>query len=212
MKKVLVSQRYIAKAFAPYFAKKVVPAVSRSMKREIVHAEAEIIERFLTHAITEEIQSGPYGTNTSGLLNGYGNLYSFLGFEAGTDPVKSVVSFLSKSIKAITVSPSRNSLAVKITIVMPSRRDWKYLEQLPWISKGWIEAIERGISGLGAYLHDSDDGFEASRSETGLEVRKNISSRYLQGQSYLTDIVQDVTRKLVLSIRSNLIQSVSKLK
>ena len=48
--------------------------------------QERLIKNFKADKITIELKSGPTGSNTSGILGGYGNLFSFIGFSAGTDP------------------------------------------------------------------------------------------------------------------------------
>ena len=39
----------------------------------------QLIQEFLNHPITQEIKAGPNASNSSGTLNGKGNLFSFIG-------------------------------------------------------------------------------------------------------------------------------------
>ena len=48
--------------------------------------QERLVKNFLTNKITIELKAGPTASNTSGILGGYGNLFSFIGFDAGTDP------------------------------------------------------------------------------------------------------------------------------
>ena len=48
--------------------------------------QERLVKNFLTNKITIELKGGPTASNTSGILGGYGNLFSFIGFDAGTDP------------------------------------------------------------------------------------------------------------------------------
>ena len=48
--------------------------------------QERLIKNFKADKITIELKAGPTGSNTSGILGGYGNLFSFIGFSAATDP------------------------------------------------------------------------------------------------------------------------------
>ena len=55
----------------------------------IEEAQRDLIKDFHNHAITREIKSGPTSSNSSGTLGGYGNLFSFIGFETKIVSIKS---------------------------------------------------------------------------------------------------------------------------
>jgi hypothetical protein len=52
----------------------------------------ELIQEFLNHPVTQEIKAGPNTTNISGTLNGKGNLFSFIGFYEGDDPIQDILN------------------------------------------------------------------------------------------------------------------------
>ena len=51
------------------------------------------------HPVTQEIESGPNGYNQSGTLGGYGNLFSYIGFEEGMSPTEPLRRVLKKILK-----------------------------------------------------------------------------------------------------------------
>ena len=59
----------------------------------------QLISDFENHSVTREIKQGPSSSNISGTLGGYGNLYSFIGFEKGSRPVEPVRQALDRSVK-----------------------------------------------------------------------------------------------------------------
>ena len=57
----------------------------------------EMLQEFNEHPITREIRDGPDANNVSNTLGGYGNLFSYIGFDAnGGDPTKIVEQRLEK--------------------------------------------------------------------------------------------------------------------
>ena len=65
---------------------------------KIEESKQKLIQNFISHPVSSEISSGPNSSNISGTLGGYGNLFSFIGFNSGDDPVNKWVSFLKKLI------------------------------------------------------------------------------------------------------------------
>ena len=80
-------KREVSRVFSKTFEKKVSTAFNK-IKREM-------ISEFLNHPITVEIKTGPYAENISGTLNGYGNLFSFIGFSDGDDPINPIEGLLN---------------------------------------------------------------------------------------------------------------------
>ena len=72
--------------------------VEAMVLKEFEVLKNNMIQEFEMHPVTIEIDAGPNASNTSGTLGGYGNLFSFIGFEQGTDPLAKVRSALEKTI------------------------------------------------------------------------------------------------------------------
>lgn len=172
---------------------------NRRAKKAVSRANADLFEQFLENEISAEIAAGPEASNTSGLLGGYGNLFTFLGFDEGSHPVQELARFLAKSIEITTIVKDKRRLAVTVIISIPTIEDFDFAE-LPWATESWIMAIEKGISGLGKYLY-SDYEFSASRSEFGIQAKTEIRGGQLNGTPYLSAIIQKVAKKLISEIR-----------
>ena len=59
----------------------------------------EYISEILNHPISRELNDGPSASNISNTLDGKGNLYSFIGFDAGDQPVQDVVDAIDKNTR-----------------------------------------------------------------------------------------------------------------
>ena len=53
-----------------------------------------MMQNFESHPVTREFDSGPDASNLSGALGGYGNLFSYIGFYSGEDPLAAITSYL----------------------------------------------------------------------------------------------------------------------
>jgi hypothetical protein len=63
-----------------------------------IRAKNAMLRQFNEHPITEEIESGRNAINLSGTLDGYGNLFSFIGFPSDERPVADLRALLQDSV------------------------------------------------------------------------------------------------------------------
>ncbi len=89
--------------------------INRIIDQEFNKIKDEFIDEFMNHPITQEIQGGISATNISGTLGGITNLYSFIGFDEGTDPIRPIEELLKKSNYRIIY----NNKSVDATVTSP---------------------------------------------------------------------------------------------
>lgn len=140
-----------------------------------VMARQELLEEFDEHPVTQEIEAGqksPLGTdNLSDSLQGKGNLYTFLGFLQPRNPVQEVRTILKEEIKMgpkaqITHLPKKSIFS--FPVLFPTMEDLEARTPMDWESgKSWLRAVERGVTGFGAYIYWKIAG----RSTGGLEAK-----------------------------------------
>lgn len=141
----------------------------RIIEPRFVRLKQQMIQEFLNHPITEEIKSGPKGTNTSGTLGGYGNLFTFIGFEDNSDPIRPIVDIL-ESTQIIYSGISLDGIT-KYRVILPTSEDVFNVTDMPWANgRSWAKGIESGLSGLGYYLNTT-----GGRSSKGIQSRKKMS-------------------------------------
>jgi hypothetical protein len=169
----------------------------QKMVRDIVQKEVEkekalFKQDFESHPVTQEIDGGESASNVSGTLGGYGNLFSFLGFNKGANPT-TPVKFLIQSIsldRNVRISSSGFQLKVNI----PSKEQFGAVSKMPWEGgRSWLLDIERGISGLGAFLYGR---FSSSRSGGGIQSKYNYSNRRFQNIKYFSEMYSKFLRRL----------------
>lgn len=167
----------------------------------------DLINNFLQHPVTRELMQGELGSNSSGTLGGYGNLFSFIGFDQGYDPIQPILNlFNSIDFQIISLEQS-----VKIAVLnFPTQDDVWDVTPMPWMDgqRSWARGIESGISGLNYYVfYKRELESEKSRSKHGLQIdsetyRKNLTSRLdkkttsfrlmrYTPTSYITEILKD---------------------
>jgi hypothetical protein len=164
------------------------PSAQQALKQEFESLKEEMIEEFLAHPVTQEIQGGASAPNISGTLS-RGNLFSFIGFEAGSDPIQPVLEiFQSSSIDFYSRRRGEFIASIKI----PSAQSIFAATPMPWAQgRSWAKGIESGISGLGFFI----SRMEAGRSEGGVQTKSKISAGRFKNTPYLSVLISEYTKK-----------------
>jgi hypothetical protein len=169
----------------------------KKMVRDIVKAEVEkekILFRadFESHPVTQELEGGENASNNSGTLGGYGNLFSFLGFNKGTNPTSPVKSLIQSIRIDRNVQTSIKGFKIKVNI--PSKEEFAAITPMPWEGgRSWLLDMERGISGLGAYLYGR---FAESRSGRGIQSKYNYSNRAFRNVKYFSQMYTKFLKRI----------------
>ena len=119
-------------------------------------ARLKMLRKFNTHLITLEIEAGPsfQSKNISGTLDGYGNLFSYLGFPRGSKPTEAVREVLESQTIWVG-NPTFNSKKQWLfKYLYPTRKDVLNAtnDAVPW-GVNWIDIIEKGAPNLQFYLN-----------------------------------------------------------
>ena len=151
----------------------------------------ELISKFNNHLVTREIEAGPDATNISGTLGGYGNLFSFIGFKKGDDPIQPIrKAFDNIVLTSMKVDRKGTSLSY---VMFPSADDIFKITPLPWAEgRSWAKGIESGISGLGYYLNLAEKG----RSSAGLQSEEKVGDGGFRNVKYISALINDFERKI----------------
>lgn len=129
-------------------------------------AHKAMLRDFDLHPVTSEIKAGPRAINFSDTLGGYGNLYSFIGFEEGANPTGPLRDVIELGTN-IRFTVFRNN-AWYFKIQTPSKDVIEAVTPMPWENgNSWASAIEDGMSNLSHYLYKKTS---KSRSGTGIQV------------------------------------------
>jgi len=154
-------------------------------------AKEKMINDFESHPITQEIKSGPDGSNQSNTLGGVGNLFSYIGFTDGSQPTDEVKSILENEVKISKgeLVLQNNKLKIKYKINYPSENEISQKTPLPWENgKSWVTGMERGISGFGNYIYKV---FLKGRSKMGIQSKNSIRGSSFRTRMYWTEIVKN---------------------
>ncbi len=169
----------------------------KKMVRDIVQKQVEKEKvlfgaDFESHPITKELEGGEDASNSSGTLGGYGNLFSFLGFSAGVNPTSPVKSLIQSIRIDRNVQTSTKGFKIKVNI--PSKEEFGDVTQMPWEGgRSWLLDMERGVSGLGAYLYGR---FNSSRSGRGIQSKYRYSDRVFRPVKYFSQMYNKFINRL----------------
>jgi hypothetical protein len=162
------------------------------VQKEVEKEKALFQQDFESHPVTQELDGGENASNISGTLGGYGNLFSFLGFNQGANPTAAVKFLIQKITLDRNIQASGNGFRVKVNV--PSKDEFGAVSRLPFEGgRSWLLDIERGISGLGAYLYGR---FASSRSGTGIQSKYNYSNKRFRNVKYFSGMYTKFLRRL----------------
>lgn len=145
----------------------------------------DMLDSFNFHPVTKEIEMGASAENISGTIKGEGNLFSFIGFSSGDNPVEIIRKRLENT--NITIK-FRSAEVFEIFVNSPDRQEIFRISPLPWASgRSWVKGIEQGMSGLGRFLYGN---YPSSRSGAGVQVKSNIKKVTFKNVSYISSILR----------------------
>ena len=135
------------------------------------------LQDFENHPVTQELEGGPTASNISGTLGGYGNLFSFIGFDADEDPVGELRSFLIQNIdldeRGLVYKETDRTIFYRFKASTPTREEIEDVSPMPerWAEGGsWAIKVDKYISGLNAYLY-KESGIAKSASGTAIQIK-----------------------------------------
>tara|TARA_Y100001938_G_scaffold150229_1_gene240217 strand:- start:3280 stop:3903 length:624 start_codon:yes stop_codon:yes gene_type:complete len=157
--------------------------LSKKKARELAYNEAvekankakkETLSKFNKHPVTEEIEAGASAPNISGTVSPEGNLFSFIGFKAGSNPIEVLRQYLKlkgRVYKNSKMVKGENRVNYVFRVDGPDKTVAENLTPLPF-EKGlsWVRGIEKGISNIGNYIFRET---QKGRSKMGIQAKGN---------------------------------------
>jgi len=160
-------------------------------------AKEKMIKEFENHAVTKEIKRGPDTYNESGTLGGYGNLFSFIGFEQGMDPIAPIREILNKALKIKSIPSNHRSMITKFVVELPSKEEIFAASPNPWAAgRSWAQGIEQGMSGFGQYIYAQDETLSKSRSGPAVQGNQKFRGGSFKNTKYLSEILNNLERNI----------------
>jgi hypothetical protein len=155
------------------------------------------LEDFDNHVVTKEIDGGIGASNACNTLRGEdGNLFSFIGFEAGSNPTEDVRKIINNDIalgKRLDIKEQKNGLVFIAPLVIPSEDAIESKTPLPFEeTKSWLFGIEDGISGLGSFIAQISKG----RSLGGVQSKNQLREAEFKKTSYFRAMLSKFKKRI----------------
>ena len=161
--------------------------IEAQAKEKFKKIKAEMIKEFLDNPITQEIMAGPSGVNISGTLDGVSNLFAFIGFNEGEDPIAPILIILENVDMQYNREIRRGKPGLMFKVNLPTAEDIFAVTPLPWATgRSWAEGIERGLSGLG-YLLRKNKGRSGAAGQS--RVRKVRGGKF-RNSPYISSLLK----------------------
>lgn len=176
--------------------KKQVPKVAKKdirveVEKRFKKVKEQMVAEFLGHPITKEILAGPDAPNTSGTLNGISNLFAFIGFDRGAQPILPIIELLNRTQIIFKKDLKGRFIGSEFEITLPTREQIFAVTPLPYVGgRSWAEGIERGISGLGFLLRK-----KGGRSGSAIQTRVKVRKGRFQNVPYISSFLNKYIKK-----------------
>jgi len=172
---------------------KVSSLAQKICKSKFDRTKASILNEFLSDVVTREIRGGANVSNSSGMLGGYGNLFSYIGFYDGFDPIAPIEEYISNFPFQAKFTSSRDG-SLSFRVKFPSMETIKQLSGMPWEQgNSWVTGIERGISGFSNYMYNMYMG--KGRSGTAIQSKNAPAVANFSTRKYLPSILAEARKR-----------------
>ncbi len=166
------------------------------LNEKVERAKDELLTEFNQSPVTQELEAGEDASSLV-LPQGYGNLFGFLGFDAGREPIGPVREELEK-IEITSRKPQVSGRTWVFRIIFPSEEDLEKVSKMDWESgRSWINAVTKGLSGFSHFL--SSLKRRLGRSGGGVQVESDLrsSGEYFAGTPYVIGMLGRFKRKIL---------------
>tara|TARA_Y100001938_G_C8095410_1_gene437799 strand:+ start:1245 stop:1832 length:588 start_codon:yes stop_codon:yes gene_type:complete len=179
-------------------SKKFQKELDKKVLSKIDIQKQRFLAEFQAHPVTQEIDGGVSAKNLSGTLGGYGNLFTFIGFTAASNPTSVIKNIIrSISFRNTKTSFRKSQILRNFAIRVPTKTDIYALTPMPWEGGSWAEGVEEGLSGFSYYMYKK---FGEGRSGYGLQSDHEIRKAIFTPKSYITELLNNF-RKNIRSIK-----------
>ena len=164
----------------------------KEIDKKFKRIKNEMIKEFLQLPVTQELMQGPDGANISGTLNGVINLFAFIGFDRGDQPILPIIDALENTSIQFSKSLNRPKIGNQYNVFLPTAEDIFRITPMPWdTGRSWAQGIERGISGLGFLLRKNNKG----RSGAAIQSRVKVRGGRFKNTAYISAFIKKYRKR-----------------
>jgi len=172
--------------------------VKQLVEEYVEKNKQQMVDEFDNHPVTKEIDNGPDATNISNTLGGEGNLFSYIGFNEGSNPTEIIKDILTNDVRVEnkpTIQTAGKDLKISFPISGPTLNEIESVTPMPFEGgRSWVRGIEKGISGFSYYVFKKY--LKGSRSGTGLQGEYEIRTGSFKPTSYVSAILKKFYSKV----------------
>jgi hypothetical protein len=162
-----------------------------------------LLKEFDKHDVTKELSKEEPEKVTKSKFLDYGNLFSLLGIDQGTDVPDIIRQVLESSVrvnkKTYFLRRRGDTYTFALHVRYPTADELSNATSVSdWTTRGITELIEKGTPGFSRYLFLLVNKFKNSRSGTAIQLKKRVLR---EGRFEGTPYVNDLLRKFAKGIR-----------
>lgn len=193
--KIIINFKALEEILEEPIRKAALPIAMELAESRFDTAKSTFLKDFLSHPVSQELELGP--KHEGGSLP-VGNLFGFIGFNEGEDPVGDLYKFLDEEIylnKTATYDKAGRKFIFRVSI--PSKDSIAEETPMPWgTARSWVFGIEAGIQGLNHYIFSQNR--DLGRSTGGIQVKgaTTLAPGGYKAQRYLSDLLNTLRATL----------------
>jgi len=164
----------------------------------------QFMEAFNADPVTQEIEGGPSAySRVNSLAMAGGNLFSFLGFDAGQEPIEALREYFDRSIelgrtragqvrgtKVVFSTPVKFPTVTEVDGYVGSTSE----TQLEWTSRPFTSLLANGVPGLPNFLFNENKNFPSSRSGPAIQAKGQLREGSLGAIKYIGPLLGTLKR------------------
>lgn len=167
------------------------PLARKIAKTQFENAKLKMMEQVEEHEISKELSNPSRYPSSQFIQSPTGkpkNLYGFLGFVDGTDPVKELIDIIDDNYR-INLQVRLENMKYYFNFQYLTPRQLEKLCPLDWSSRSWLKAVENGLASISKYISRTTKPI--GRSSYGLQIKNDLKNpgRYI-ATPYMTPIIK----------------------
>lgn len=171
--------------------------MEKEANKKFEQVKKQTIQDFNEHPITLEIEAGPTASNSSGTLGGYGNLFSFIGFNSSDRPTSSLRSLIKRTMRLNILKKVENNkkkmIEFKYKATFPTKDEIMAATPMPWEGGSWADAMEKGMSNFSFYMYKR---FGGGRSGYGFQADHELRYAIFKPKAYISEVINNFKKNV----------------